>query len=519
MRSLPLGCLPSVGSHTRMVGGERRFGLPGSSDRFMIRRQVVTGTDRTVEHWVNRRLTREQWIVVAIFLAALALRLAVFAYISHEPRKYFTYDSSGYDRRATNLLDHGVFAGEKAAPFTPDLGRTPGYPVIMAVVYAVIGHQPAGVVLLQILAGALTAVLTYVLVRELQLSRHVGGIAAAIVALDPVSVMTSNRLLTETIFTTLIVAAMWMLARYWQTERLRWIAISAVILAGAALTRPISQFLPLAVAPLIVLAARTSRRHAQIATALFLVLSLTLTYSWAYRNYRETGVATLSSISDTNLIYYRARAVLAASEGKSQDRAWAELEERIDRRAAAEGLSPAETIALERREAIRILAEHPLLTIEMLLKGVARIFADPGYTISCTLLDRNSTEYQCFPGRSTMNEPGVVDRALGKVGQMSLVQQGALLGSILLLGVLYTTAILGVLQLARDHQWRVLGLLMIVIAYFTLLSAGAEANGRFRIPMIPFLAVLAGVGIEWVLAVVRSRRIAKRQTMVVQGGN
>jgi 4-amino-4-deoxy-L-arabinose transferase-like glycosyltransferase len=447
--------------------------------------------------------------MAAIFVLAVVLRLLVFAYIAHEPRKFYTYDSDGYDRRAMNLLRYGVFASEKTPPLTPDLDRTPVYPVVLAGVFAVAGHNPGAAILLHILIGSLTALLTYGLARELGLSTRVGLLAALIVAVDPLSIMTTNYLLTETLFTLLLVGTIWGLVRYWNTSEARWLALATVLIALTSLTRPISQFLPLALLPVFVLAARAGRRRAFLAAGvIFAVASLALTYTWAYRNYRQTGLFTLSTISDTNLIYYRARAVLAEAEGTSQDEAWDKLQQRIEQTAAEQKLSTAETIDLQRQEALAIFQRYPGLTVKMLAKGVGRLLFDPGYTITCAQLDRQSTAFDCFPGRSSMNEPGLVDKALGKFGQMTAVQQLVLLSSSVLLAILYSSAAFGVARLIRERRWLVLALLFLLIAYFVGLSAGGEANSRFRIPVVPFLGMLSGVGLT-VLSAWYSRSVSR----------
>jgi len=42
------------------------------------------------------------------------------------------------------------------------------------------------------------------------------------------------------------------------------------------------------------------------------------------------------------------------------------------------------------------------------------------------------------------------------------------------------------------------------IAYFVLVS-GPEAYARFRVPLMPFLAILGGLGIEQVVVWIRER--------------
>lgn len=433
--------------------------------------------------------------IVVVFLAALLLRLFVFAYIVHEPRKFYTYDSDGYDRRAINLLAYGQFASEKTPPLTPDLDRTPTYPVFLAAIFATVGHQPWVVGFLQAFIGALTAVLAYLLARELKLSQLAAIVAGLIVALDPVAAMNSNRILTETLFTTLVVAAAWLLVRFWKDADWRIGLIAALLLAVATLTRPINQFLPIALLPMSLLALRhLGKRTMLIGTLLVTLVSFLLPYGWAYRNYKQTGLFTLSTIGDTNLAYYRARAVLAEAEKTSQDAAWAKIQTQVETTAAQQRLGPAGVVALQRDLAITIFERHPVLTAKMFAKGVARIAFDPGYTITCTLLDRTSTAFDCFPGKSSMNEPGLVGKAFGKIAQMSVVQVVTLVWSVILLGFTYLCATIGLVQLVRERRWLALALLLVMIAYFVGLAAGAESNSRFRIPAMPFVALLAGVG-------------------------
>jgi hypothetical protein len=43
-----------------------------------------------------------------------------------------------------------------------------------------------------------------------------------------------------------------------------------------------------------------------------------------------------------------------------------------------------------------------------------------------------------------------------------------------------------------------------MIFYFIIISAGGETYSRFRVPVVPYFAVLAGVGYAWVFNYLRS---------------
>jgi 4-amino-4-deoxy-L-arabinose transferase-like glycosyltransferase len=442
--------------------------------------------------------------LVAVVALAVGLRLLVFAAGAHDPRKLHAPDSYGYEQLALNLLRHGVFSSQPAPPYTPDLLRTPVYPAVIAAVFGVVGPRPGAVAGLQILLGGATALATFWLGRRLGLSDRAATVAALVVAVDPVSVMTASLLLTETLFTALLVLGIGLLVRHWQTGRARPLAGAALAIGLAALTRPVLQLLPVFLLPLFALAGRGAPLRATVrAGILFVLLALALPGAWTYRNHREAGLAALTSAGEGVLYWYWARAVLAEAEGISQETALERL--RGDARGATGDAvdAPAERVTLRRRQALAILARHPGLTLAMLARSAGRLFGDPGYTLTCTLLDPSSREVECFPGRATMNEPGLFDRALGRLLTMSRVQQLTLVGSGLLLGAVYLGAAFGGLAFAGERRWLALALLVVIVAYLTLFSLGAQADSRFRIPLLPFLAVLAGTGLE---------RLARRLT-------
>ncbi len=447
--------------------------------------------------------------LILLIVVAVAARLSVLIYLGfEEPRYFFTYDSDGYVIRATNLLQYGAFSGDTEPPLAPDLKRTPIYPLLLAGVLG-LSRQITAIIVLQILLGSLTVLFAYLMARELRFSARAGLLAALLLAVEPVSVLLTNQLLSETLFTMALTAGIWLLVCYWRREKLGWLVASAIVLALTALTKPIAMFLPLALLPLFALARSKERLRAVFTAGLiFVVISGVLTFSWAYRNHRVGGVFTLSTIADTNLYYYRAQAVLAQAENLNADTARTRLVDEIESAAGQRSLTEGERLALQRRVALEILSKHPGLTVSTMVKGSARLLFDPGYTLVCTLLDLETTSFECFPGTATMLEANVLQKALDKVFDMTFVQQLTLLGSMVLLGVLYLGAALGMVFLALERNWTALGLLLVVSLYFLILSAGAESTYRFRAPIIPFFAVLAGAGYDSLLTRVQARLVA-----------
>ncbi len=449
---------------------------------------------------------RPRSLLILIILVSLVLSTLVFLLVDPKPQKFYTPDAVGYDRLAVNIVQNGVFSAQTEPPFLADLHRPPIYPAFMAVVYALWGHTPAAVVLLQVFLFSLTAALTFSLSRLLGLSTVAGLAAAAVLAVDPVSIMATNLLLTETLYTVLLVLGIAALVGYWRSRQTRWLVASALLLGLSGLTRPVGQYLPIALLPVVVLSAGRGRARSVLpAGLLFILISMSITSAWAYRNYCEGGVWTVSDTSYINLIYYRAREVLASVEGTSQDAAWRKLRDSVAQKAAEQNLGSDQVAGLEQREAITVFVQHPTETVVMTAKGAGRILADPGFSTACTLLDRGNTASECFAGSATMNESDLFGKSLRRFGDMTLLQQATLAWSLALLAAVYVGAAAGVISLIRQRRWLVLATCLSVLGYLFILSSGAEAYSRFRIPMAPFLAVLFGAGLEPLTRLLRHR--------------
>jgi hypothetical protein len=457
---------------------------------------------------ISARAGRPASVTLAGILAlALALRLGLFLFMVHDDRKFYAGDTNSYELPALNLLNHGVFSSEPRPPYTPELSRTPGYPAYLALVYGLFGRRPALAIAGQILLGSLSVWLTYWLARQCGLPAGAGLLAAALMAVDFMTNMEVVSLLTETVFTALLLASLCLLLRYCGAPRWPWLLASAGLIALAALTRPIAQALPLLLLPVFWLAAPVARRRAALLAGLtFAGLSLGLINVWAARNYARSGDWTLSTIADDNLLYYRARDVLAEVQGRPQDEVWSDLEREVNQVTADRRLSVADTSAYMRQRALGVFLHYPAATARMTLAGLARILADPGFSRVCTVLNPASETYDCVPGRGTMNGTGVLQTAWIVWSGFSWLQRAALAWGVIGLAATYGLGVLGALALIRNRRLLAALLLIGLVVFFCGLSAGAEANARFRVVVMPMLAILAGQGGLALRAFVAARR-------------
>lgn len=402
-------------------------------------------------------------LAVALGLGAAA-RLLLFALGLQDPRRFFTLDAEHYVLLARDLA--GGYLDPKSELFSVGLLRTPGYPLFAAPWLSAGG--PAAVIAGQILLSAAVVALAFVLARRL-FDAPAAGLAAIVLALDPASVVYTCLLQPETLFSLLLLASA--LAWWTALEGSLTAAALAGTLAGlATLTRPIAVFLPLALLllPWLHSEFRKARRPA-VLIALLLPFAL-IAGGWIARNAVVAGAPVLSTIEGTNLLYYRAAGALAEERGTPIEETRAELEREI-RAGVPAAATSAERSRLESARALEILLAHPLGAAASALRGAFKLLAGTGLTALSSL--RGDPE----PERITGGRERLLSVALG-----------------LLLACLYLAASSGVLAAIRGGATASLVFLAVFLLYFLVISAGPEANTRFRVPMAPFLAALAGLG-------------------------
>lgn len=218
---------------------------------------------------MHMRLGRGIFVVAGAALAARVLTLALTsAYRPH-------HDDRSYLRNALALVhthDYPVFRAGHVPVQTAY--RAPGFPVLLAVVHILGGHQLIDERLAQVAVGVALVALIYVVGRQL-FGPRTALIAGTLAALSPVLVLFDATLISEPLFTVVMLGAL-SCALAARADRSVWPAVAAGALTGlAALTRPEG----LALIPAVALIAGT--RRGGVAVALVAVLCVA---PWTIRN-------------------------------------------------------------------------------------------------------------------------------------------------------------------------------------------------------------------------------------------
>jgi 4-amino-4-deoxy-L-arabinose transferase-like glycosyltransferase len=395
------------------------------------------------------------WLVLGF---ALAVRLAVFAVVDRSEGFFHRPDSDEYDRLARNLIDHRTYSLAEAPPWTPDLTRTPVFPLFVTGCYLLGEPRPVPAIVAQVVCAVATCGFVHVMGERL-LGPMAATVCAALLAVDPLSIRYATLLLSETLFTLLFTASLWCLLLY--QDRPHWgrLAAAALLTGAALLCRPIAVLWPAALLPWFALLAWRRASWRPLGHYLLLAgVSVALAGAWILRNDRAGGVTVLTTVQGINLYYHRAARVVAKQENISVTAARARLKERLREAVESEHLTPLQEYRRMEQWGAEIVGSHPGTYFSAHTAGVARLF---------------------LPHKETL-VPG-----------LSEVASARLEGGYLLL--LYGLAVVG-LPVACAGSARIgFALLGGVILYFAVLS-GPEAYPRFRVPLMPVLALLAGAG-------------------------
>jgi len=392
---------------------------------------------------------------------ALVLRIAALAAALPDPARFLTLDGREYLALAR---DPAAGYLDAASPlFSLGLFRTPVYPVAAAVVLRAFGGQVAAVIAAQIALGALTVALVAAL-GSLLAGERAGRWAALVFALDPIPVLYGTVFQPETLFTALLVAAALLWTRALRTGGTGPAAATGVLLGLAVLTRPVGVALPVALAAVALLASPAVPRTRVVAA--MGAACLLVTSAWIARNAVMTGTPMLTTVSSINLIDFRAAPALARAEGLTWDEARRRLAARVEARS---GPDEGRLDRARNAVALRVLRDHPLAAGADFVEGLVRLFAGSGLTALSALVGDPDPE------------------------SLSSAWKWPVLTVLLAWMVaLYIAVLLGLRSLLRRGARLEVGVCAAFILALALVAAGPSASTRFRVPLVPFLAVLAG---------------------------
>jgi|GEM_PF-1374910 len=218
--------------------------------------------------------------LILILAAALSLRLHYVLTAQYAP---LDWDQLEYTKTAVQLLDKGIYAYRSTEPNTL---VTPGWPLLLAGILAVFGHEPLEPALMAVRVLncwiALGAIVLLFLTGRRLFNPLTGLLAAGLAAVQPSYIWSCSLILTEVPFLTAFMGLIYMQVRVLQDNRRRDHLWMGLLLGVCVLLRPNS--LPMAVVPYALLwwkHKRVEPRTALLAAAAFAAVML----PWWVRNW------------------------------------------------------------------------------------------------------------------------------------------------------------------------------------------------------------------------------------------
>ncbi len=352
--------------------------------------------------------------------------------------------------------------------------RAPLYPLFLGFVYFLFGDGPWAIRLIQLLLGAVSVVLTYLVTFEL-FGRRTARIAGVIAACYGTLVFYDAQLLAPPLFLPLVMLGLWALVRLLSDEAGRtWPILCGVALGMASITRPnILLFVAIVFVWLVV--RWVHRRSADRRRTLLLWImatALPILPVAVYNTVQAGEPVLIGAYGGINLyIGNHPEADGVSPRLPNTRRDWWGGKEDTESLAEADvgrELSEAELSSYWRNRALREIAERPGHFLTLLGKKVVLLMG--GYELS------NNFDLYYFAYQSRLMQV--------------LLYKGP---PYLPWGLIFPLALAGLVWVRRWNQPRFVGALFLMAYLPSILLFLVAA--RYRLPLVPVLIVFAAHGV------------------------
>ncbi|MEX1255204.1 MAG: glycosyltransferase family 39 protein [Dehalococcoidia bacterium] len=419
--------------------------------------------------------SREMAMVAAIVLLGVALRVLWISYAQPDPSDGRFDDSRFYDNFASRIANwEGYIMPDEPAELQwapgyaggyPTAVWPPGYPALLAVPYKLFGHDPAYGRFINVAAAGVSIALVYAIGQRL-FSRQVGLIAAALLAVFPGQIFFASLIVTESVFTTLLLALVWVLVVLNDGPRPPPVLAAAgvgLLLGAMALVRSEGVMLVLVALAFWRLLVPSWRAMAPHAGLLLLGTALVVA-PWTVRNYVTMDGFVLTSSGGSHTFWAGHHADIYADGGLADIRAALEREREYEELPYPERELRFEQDLLE--EALRYAVSHPGIELRNLGLKAYYLFRDDASALDWVQIK------PVIPKDDVTVLAGVAN------------------------GVYYVVLLLAVLGLALDRRWRDRRhvLLLLTMAVWVATHLLFLPNPRYHAPLIPIISLAAACG-------------------------
>jgi hypothetical protein len=314
---------------------------------------------------------------VAVFVLAVVVRVAAsFHFVPARSPFIGTSDGPGYQQLAVGFAN-GHFLSDPLYVLRP-----PGLPWLLGGLYTVLHtHSPTVFVGLNVVCTSLTAVLVMRIANLVGLTRTRALLVGCAVALDPTFVLIGLKPLSDPLFALACTSvAFYLLKARGAHYRGRPLVGLCLSLFFAVLVKPGALLLWVIPCAALVLAKRRTTALLVAAVAILPIVG------WTVRNYVDNGVPTYSSVTNYNMLFYRAGGTEARAEHVNfSTTVLPAIERDLAHRLHYSSVKPYTYYAaptsnkaydLELTLALRIIRQHPLYYLGAIPVGLERLYLE-----------------------------------------------------------------------------------------------------------------------------------------------
>lgn len=467
---------------------------------------------------VNKKL-------LLVILLVLAVRFSIFPFVApHKERMFTMLDSYEYDGMAMSLVEnHRFYQPEPAFYFPPqyriplfevrtptDAFRAPLYPLFLAGIYSVFGHKPYVAIIFQLMLSSLTCVLVYY-IGEMFIRRGVGFIAGLLLALDFPTVVYGNLIMTDMLFTFLFLASIYFILKFFRGKKRKHLVYSAILLGASALCRLVILYFAFVMVLSFIVVYRKKLIKGLFNYFIYILIFLAAVSPWAIRNYIVYDTLSLSITQGGNLLFYNAAYLEAHKRGGYEhlDAIRKEMQEKTDRLFAERDISsPFEKAKVYQELALERILADPGLYTRIHLIGALKIFATPTFLLPERIFGVPLDESIAMAKGKSLLTQGFF-KASGDLASYFLHNWRLLLYLpflLLYLLFLYFLAGYGLYKTGKNKGLSSIFFLFLLIIVYNALVVGQHGAARFRIPLMPYIDLIAAYGLSQLILLRKRKR-------------
>lgn len=334
--------------------------------------------------------------------------------------------------------------------------RTPLFPVYIMFVMKLFGEEIRTILLSLAVVSSLTSIFTYCIAREL-FNQRVAFVAALLSVADPNFIYYSGFMMTENLATPLLALSIFFLLRSYNTGKRAYGVLAGLALGFTTLCRSIYLLLPILIAIWMVLVYKNKREVIENLTAVVVTMLVVLT-PWAVRNYIVHQRLVLTS-TDGGFVFYAWNSPGAL---RGEGAIYPEFTRDRDSVPGLKDMNEVDRNSWFYKERLHTIFDDPSLYVRQVAQRVWWIWKPYPYLL----------------------QPGLANVLRTAVGFLFYIP-------------LYVLAVLGALWSLAE--WRKLSLFYLLFLYVTFPTAFIAGIIRYRMPVEPYLIILAAVGLLWIV--------------------